>query len=464
MTRKQFFLRIYPVILMTGSLVTSAVAQWQENVLYSFQNGSDGAWPVGSVVFDASGNLYGATITGGAPSCLPVSECGTVYQLAPPIQPGGTWTETVLYVFKGKPYNDGATPAGGLVMDGFGNIYGTTAYGGTGNCLLLGIQAGCGTVYKLSPPAQQGGAWTETVLYSFPSYNEGYFPAGDLVFDRAGNLYGATIYGGGRGTNCGDGFYPYCGTIFELSRSKTLGGAWTEQLLYRFRGLPGAAASVSFGDGANPNGGLAIDSTGAIYGTTQIGGFDCPHSEFHGCGTIFKLAPPTKQGQSWNETVIHRFTAGPDGGEPWAGLTFDGSGNLYGTTRGGGTGNQQGIAFQLVLQPNGKWTKSTLHNFGGNDDGGQPESSVVFDAKGNLYGAAATGGMGRGGTVYQIQLNAPNPSFDVLHGFSGKPDGSFPNSPLLFDSIGNIYGTTLSSGAGTACGNLGCGTVFKVSP
>src|SRR4029077_16085822 len=123
------------------------------------------------VVFDPQGNLYGATTDG-----------GMVYQLAPPAQKGEAWTETVLYVFQGVSKRDGSTPSGGLVIDSAGNLYGVTAYGGTGNCMLLGILVGCGTVYELSPPKQKGGAWRETILYSFPSAKQGYLPNGNLVF------------------------------------------------------------------------------------------------------------------------------------------------------------------------------------------------------------------------------------------------------------------------------------------
>jgi hypothetical protein len=140
-----------------------------------------------------------------------------VYQLAPPAKQGDPWTETVLYIFKGNTSNDGASPYGGLVIDAAGNLYGTTGYGGTGNCTVLGSKLGCGTVFEMSPPKQKGGQWTETVLYSFLTPKQGFVPAGDLVFDSAGNLYGATLYGGGYGTNCGDAFYQYCGAVFELS-------------------------------------------------------------------------------------------------------------------------------------------------------------------------------------------------------------------------------------------------------
>ena len=198
---------VLPFILVLA-LAATASAEWKESVLYSFQGGnSDGALPVGKIVFDSSGNLYGATTQGGG-QCVP-SQCGTVYQLSPPAKNGDPWIETVRYIFRGfnQGGTDGSLPAGGLVMDSSGNLYGTTAYGGTGNCVLLGTKVGCGTVYELSPPQQQGGAWTETILYSFQGGNDGYFPWGNLVFDKKGNLYGTTIGGGAYGG----------GTAFEIT-------------------------------------------------------------------------------------------------------------------------------------------------------------------------------------------------------------------------------------------------------
>src|ERR1700685_506712 len=125
----------------------------------------------------------------------------------------------------------------------------------------------------MSPPAQPGGAWTETVLYNFQGGNDGYTPTGDLVFDKTGNLYGVTLFGGGKGTNCGDSLYQNCGTVFELSPPQTKGGAWTEKVLYSFAGLEPESIA---GDGSEPNGGLVLDEAGDIYGTTSNGGSNIP--------------------------------------------------------------------------------------------------------------------------------------------------------------------------------------------
>jgi hypothetical protein len=194
-------------------LCAPAWATGKEQVLYRFQGIPDGAIPVGGVAFDSDGNLYGATTEGGAlgHTCDSVYECGTVYQLT---QQSGTWNETILHTFQGHWHKDGASPFGGLILDSANNLYGTTAYGGTGGCLLLGGPVGCGTVYEMSPPQTKSAAWTYTVLYSFRGGKDGYLPMGNLVFDADGNLYGATYYGGGYGT-CDKGIYPYCGTFLS---------------------------------------------------------------------------------------------------------------------------------------------------------------------------------------------------------------------------------------------------------
>jgi hypothetical protein len=445
------------------TFLSTAWAQKPEGILYSFQGGTDGSSPVGHMVFDASGDLYGTTTNGGSSSCRSDFQCGTVYQLAPPAQPGGIWTETVLYVFQGNTSGDGSSPLGGLTIDNAGNLYGTTATGGAGNCVVLGILMGCGTVFELSPPKMKGEAWTEEVLYSFQSGDDGYLPYGDLVFDSAGNLYGVTLYGGGYGTNCGDAYYLYCGTVFELSPPNIQGGAWTEQVLYGFKGVERGAL---IGDGANPNGGLAFDGAGEIYGTTQIGGFNCPHrSGAGGCGTAFKLTPPAKKGQPWTETIIHRFISVLDGESPGGGLTSAGNGGFYGTTQFGGLGqNQYGTVFLLAPGPDGSWTKYVLYSFEGLSDGSKPTGSILLDAEGDLYGTSLSGGVG-GGTLYELpRTSIASRTLDILHEFRGNPDGAQPLGGLVFDAAGNLYGNTSEGGTGSACGSYGCGTIFQLNP
>ena len=431
------------------SLATTASAEWKEKVLYSFQSIPDGATPVGAVVFDKAGNLYGTTRDGGSSSCPSVQQCGTVYQLAPPAKQGDPWTETVLYIFKGNTSNDGASPYGGLVIDAAGNLYGTTGYGGTGNCTVLGSKLGCGTVFEMSPPKQKGGQWTETVLYSFPTPKQGFVPAGDLVFDGAGNLYGATIYGGGYGTNCGDAFYKYCGAVFELSPPKTKGGRWTEKVLHGFAGL---AQGEQVGDGSNPNGGLVLDGKGNVYGTTYIGGYNCPHNGNQGCGTAFELRSPTQKGGVWTETVLHRFKSSE--ANPAAGMTLDGSGYFYGTTA--------GTVFQLVppTTKSGPWKETILSTFN-NDEAYDPGGALIFDTTGNLYGTTQYA-KASSGTVFRLRPPSrmgSNWTFAILYGFTGSPDGAVPGAKLIFDKHGNLYSTTSAGGI-----SAGYGTVFEVWP
>jgi len=455
-----FAIRLLCLFVVILALGTPASAEWKEKVLYSFQGGSDGATPAGGVVFDKEGNLYGATGDGGS-SC-PSPGCGTVFQLAPPTTNGDPWTETVLYGFHG---NDGSRPTGGVILDQQGNLYGVTAYGGTGTCLLLGYNVGCGLVYELSPPAQKGGAWTETVLYSFQNASDGQEPNGNLVFDNAGNLYGATTFGGGKGTSC-DPFYQYCGMVFKLSPPNHKSGKWTEQKLHSFAGVVNGQQS---GDGANPNGGLVLDSKGAVYGTTYYGGNNqkgsCQGGSWGtGCGMVFKLTPPKRAGGRWTEKVVHQFN-GRDGSNSAAGVVLDANGNLYGTTY-FGPPHGYGLIFELK-KPSGKvhsWTEMVLHPFSGGNDGANPAASLVFDNHGGLYGTASVdGGGAQYGTVLQLLRKGQAWAANVLYAFPGAPNGRIPTTSLIFDEDGSLYGTTTEGGNG-ACSYFGCGTVFEVSP
>jgi len=460
--------RLEVICFMMFFLVSPLSATWKEAVLYSFQGGTDGATPVGGVVFDTEGNLYGATQYGGSDNCAPMAACGTIYQLAP--QKDGSWKETVLYVFKGKAFNDGEYPEGGVIADSGGNLYGTAAYGGTGNCVLAGSIGGCGAVFELSPPKRKGGAWTETILYSFPTAEQGYVPWGDLVFDKSGNLYGATIFGGGKGTTC-DPFYQYCGTVFELSPPENKGGKWTEKVLHRFAGSPDGEPS---GDGANPNGGLVLDSRGVVYGTTYYGGNNqkgtCEGGAWGtGCGTVFALQPPTRKGGAWSETVVHRFDIN-EGVNPGAGVAIDVDGNLYGTTL-GGPHEGGGVVF-LIEKPSAKskaWTESTLHQFSTRGENGyEPAGGLILDAGGNLFGTTYAGNDNTlRGDVFRLQRPSENNeiwSFRALHDFAGIPDGENPDGIMIFSPSGNLYGMTQYGGTGAGCGSAGCGTIFALSP
>jgi uncharacterized repeat protein (TIGR03803 family) len=475
MTIKSSFFRYFRCLIGCISFLFNLPAvsaqQWNEQVLYSFQGLPDGATPVGGMVFDKQGNLYGATSEGGSSACAGAGQCGTVFQLSPPTKQGDPWTETVLYVFKGRTYGDGGTPAGGLIMDAAGNLYGTTAYNGTGSCTLLGAIVGCGIVYELSPPAQPGGAWTETVLYSFEDITDGYFPQGDLVFDSAGNLYGATQFGGGKGTNC-NSLYGYCGTVFELSPPKIKGGSWSNKTLHSFAGIPGrggpdGVGPVAIGDGAAPNGGLVLDNAGNLYGTTEIGGMNCLHHSNQGCGAVFELEPTGAPSTNWTETVLYRFD-GANAANPLASLICDDHHNLYGTTEGGGSGGR-GVVFRLEA-PRGKfgtWLESELYDFSGNNNGANPMAGLTLGNDGSLYGTTNSGTTRSSrGNVFQLSPSMAAEttwSLDVLYTFGLVPDGENPSSNLIIDGLGNLYGATQNGGTGSNCGVEGCGAIFKLT-
>ena len=405
------------------SLVAIQSATAQEQVLYSFYDSGGVVLPVAGVIFDASGNLYGTTFYGGA------NGDGMVFELSPS---GSGWKETVLHSFNTDGI-DGFWVTGGLVFDASGNLYGTTEFGGTGGC-TSGI-GGCGTVFKLTPTAS--GEWTEAVLYNFQG-SDGFEVHAGLIIDGAGNLYGTTANGGAYSQ----------GTVFEVSPGKN--GTWTEKTLHNFTG--GA-------DGGVPYGSVLRDLAGNLYGMTSAGGGVTPICRY-GCGTVFELSPTS--GGTWTWKGLHDFSKrSQDGHYPSAGLTFDSTGNLYGTASEGGGGHGRGIVFELTPSSAGRWTEKILHNFNAaNLDGINPSSTLLLDASGNLYGVTLVGGSSGQGTAFELKPTSNGGWTEtILHNFSGQDaDGYNPNAGLIFDAAGNLYGTT---GEG---GDFGEGTVFEITP
>src|SRR6202035_4781924 len=268
-------------------------------------------------------------------------------------------TDKVLYQFNNQ---GGALPFAGMIFDAAGNLYGTTAYGGSG------CNGGCGTVFELTP--KTGGGWTETVLHRFTnSAKDGHYLYAGLVFDASGNLYGTTAFGGSGPCNGG------CGTVFELTPKAD--GGWTEKVLHSFTGKDGRYAEAT----------LILDASGNLYGATPVGGA-------YGYGTVFELM--RKAGRGWAATVLHNFKGGPGS---YGSLVFDTSGNLYGTTGGGGAYNY-GTVFKLTPSANCHWTETVLHSFNGND-GLRPWAGPIFK-KGALYGTTLSGGVYGGGTVFEV--------------------------------------------------------------
>ena len=356
--------------------LTPSKSGWTFNLLYSFAGGTDGGVPVEeSLIFDKQGNLYGTTAYYGAGSE------GTVFELSP--MEGG-WTHEVLYAFCLQYPNcaDGASPWTGVVSKG-GSLYGVTINGGAYNQ---------GAVFKLSPSKS---GWTETVLYSFCP--EGYGDCSDgewpehavPIFDKHGNLYGTTFFGGA---------YDY-GVVFELV--KTGKTTYTEKMLYSFTGGT---------DGGFPYAGLIFDKRGNLYGTTLTGGdvTGCnveQYGVYAGCGVVFELTPPSGGSGAWTETVLHSFTGDADGAFPWSGLIFDSKGNLYGDTSGvdsmtQGVTSGYGTVFKLTPS-GGSWTETVLHVFD-NTDGAEPVGTLMLGKKGMLYGTTAQGGAYGYGTVFAL--------------------------------------------------------------
>jgi len=413
-------------LIMLALILTLARNVWaasKERVLYNFNGASDGEFPIwyGSLVFDKKGQLYGTTSWGGPKGY------GTVFQLS---HSKSAWKQTVLYSFAGN--GDGAQPDPGVIFDAAGNLYGTTVQGGSQH----------GTVFELSPDS--GGGWTKTIIHTFTGA-DGDEPVSGLAVDKAGNLYGTTTLGGTYGF----------GTVFEMSNS---GGTWTESVLHSFNN--------DGTDGQEPFDALIMDKAGSLYGTTLYGGT-------YNAGAVFELK---SSNGTWTENVLYSFKYSQgDGAYPQGGVVFDKMGNLYGTTvyaAASGCNNGCGTVYELK-HSRATWTESVLYTFRGGKDGDFPNAGLTFDATGNLYGTTSFGGGGSCslngflgcGTVYKVSHQKGAWKESVLHWFDSK-HGSDPQAAVILDKRGNLYGTAFYGGSG-ACnsGNLpGCGLVFEITP
>jgi uncharacterized repeat protein (TIGR03803 family) len=329
--------------------------------------------------------------------------------------------ETVLHSFSGTGIG-GSHPEAGLILDASGNLYGTTYESGA---------YGYGNVFELSPKA--GGGWTEKILHSFGFNNgDGINPQTGVVMDAAGNLYGTTR---------GGGTYGY-GIVYQLRRKA---GNWSENILHSFNN--------NCQDGWNPDGGLALDASGNLYGATYSGGGYCFF------GTVFKLAHAA--GGDWEETILHSFDGYSSDGYYPSGVTVDRAGSVYGTTQNGGSYNY-GTVFKLAAAVRAGWAETILHNFNADGtDGTNPYASPIFDGAGNLYGTTYSGGANNVGTVFELTPETDGTwNESTIHTFDQNgTDGAFPRAGLAFDGLGNLYGTTTSGGAGTSFG-----TVFELTP
>jgi len=379
------------VVFVFGTVTNQSAQAQTFTVLHDFTGSPDGSTPYGSLIRDQAGNLYGTTEAGGA------SGAGTIFK----VDKSGTLT--VLYSFKGG--SDGANPFAELLRDSAGNLYGTTANGGT---------AGLGTVFKLSKTDK------EAVLYSFAGgTTDGCYPYGGLLRDSVGNLYGTTEVCGASGV----------GTVFKLTKTGK------ESIVHSFAGGSSDGEFPSFTS-------LIMDTKGTLYGVAEQGGTS-------NLGVVYKLS------KSGKLAILHSFAGGTsDGCDVFGTPAMDTAGNLYGTANSCGSA-QVGIVWKVSK----KGKETVLHNFtAGSSDGSEPVAGVTMDAKGNLYGSTYQGGSANLGTIYKLNKSG---TITLLHTFT-ETDGDYVYAGVLRDASGNLYGTTIYGGTGNQCNN-GCGTVWQIT-
>lgn len=393
-------------------VLTSATgAQAGEKVIYSF-TANLVYNPNSGLISDSAGNLYGTTGTGGT------ANWGTVFELSP--SSGGVWTETLLYSF--QSFETGIEPYGTMTIDQDGNLYGTAETNDFNDT---------GVIFELVKGTN--GAWSEKIIHIF-GYAEG-GPLGNLTWDGAGNLYGATSAP----------YTTFSGEIFELTPEPN--GNWKETVLSTFPTANGLGG---------PSGGPIFDSKGNLYGALYygLGGYGGRSG-----GAVYELAP--QSGGPWKLILLYNFPTGLSARYPDSRLTFDASGNLYGTTQ----GPNYGAVFQLSPNPGGAWTETTIHTFAAGKDGANPVgATLVFDASGNLYGTTPTGGVGCNhnlcGVVYKLTPQSVGTWTEtIVHPFESASDGSEPVAGVLVDSVGDLYGTTYRGGS-----RYGYGTVYEITP
>lgn len=395
--------------LMAALLFGGSARAGTETVLHNFSVGSDGYLPadIGHLARDASGNLFGTTQGGG--SC----GRGIVFELS---KSSDIWTEQILYNFC---QSDGDNPSADVILDSQGVIYGTTEFGGSGNC---------GTVYRLTGS-------TLVTLYNFTCALDGGIPSSGVILDGAGNLFGtATLHGRFGNSNGG-------GVVYEISNAGTF------SVLHTF------CSRAHCTDGNSPYGGLAMDNEGTIYGTTTYGG-----DATCNCGVVFKLSNATGV---WVETVLHTFLGGSnDGAGPtFASLTLatprirgTKRSAIVGVTTAGGS-QDLGTVFRLLNRDNG-YDFGLLSSFTGSD--GSFPLGTLLAMKGGFVGTSYSGGRGFG-TVFQlVPLNGVWTQ-TAIYTFTGGSDGGNPNSGIVADTEGNLYGVTPNGG-------FGVGVVYQVVP
>jgi uncharacterized repeat protein (TIGR03803 family) len=403
-------------------------------VLHRF-HGSDGANPMASLTSDASGNLYGTTYNSYGAGGVP--EAGTVFKLTP--SSTGSYAFKVLYSFTGTTATGGLSPDGGLYVNSFGVVFGTTAGGGA---------TGAGMVFRLTP---SGTKYDFHTLYSFnisAKSGDGTFPSGNIIFPGGGKFYGIAN-NGGSGHLCQGG----CGAVYSLTP------AGVEHVIYSFKGNA---------DGAAPFAGLTAGPKGTLFGTTRLGGVANPgdsscgtsNAGYNGCGTVFELAPSTNG--TYTKTIIYAFKGTQnDGAMPTGPLVAGPGGTLYGTTGSGGPGGY-GIVYKLTPSTSG-YKETVLASYGLNEAG--PVGVTALNDV--LYVATCCGGSPNTACLPNSECGTimSTPS-TVLRTFRGGSDGYEPDANMIVGRDGALYGTTRNGGGGggTCVGGNQCGTVFRLAP
>lgn len=391
----------------------------QLSTLVYFGRYEDRRAPDAGLVLDAAGNLYGTTQYG--TEARPES---TIFRLAPPAAGQTAWTRTTLATFNAA--TDGRLETG-LVLDSAGNLYGDVA-----------VFGGDDTVFRLMPPTAGQTAWTRTTLATFNAATDGSLET-RLMLDAAGNLYGIMAGRGKHGLG-----HP---AVFRLAPPTAGRTEWTRTTLATFSDTSGMIFNR-----------FALDAAGNLYGTIKPPE-RLTNGGAHGDGSVFKLAPPTAGQAEWTRTTLATFN-GKNGASPGGGLVLDTAGNLYGTTSFGGA-YDDGTVFRLSPPATGQtqWTLTTLATFNGKE-GRYPDTGLVRDAAGNLYGTAFMGAANHKGSVFRLSPPTAGQTqwtLTTLATFDGT-NGAYPDTGLLLDSAGNLYGTTVGAGV------HGSSTVFKVTP
>lgn len=417
------------VLAITLTLVGAAnTGDHGYRIIHRFRAGSDGLYPSG-IAAGKWGTLWGTTQEGGT------YKYGTIFRLIPPKTRGGKWIKTVVY---NLPSQADSYP-----------FLGTIGQEDPRRSTELYGFAYSDSIWKLTYMKHTRPQYS--MLYTLNGGTDGAGIQG-ITLGPGGNLYGATEYGGDLGCDRGYG----CGTVFQLKQPTTKGGKWHFNVLYWFTGNP---------DGALPIAGVMLDRGANLYGPTSRGGS-------YDWGAVYRVSPPKKKGQGWTETVLYSFDANNGIAVPFGPMTFDSSGNLYGTAAIGG-GFDCGGVFELSppARKGKDWTYATLYVFTGGTDGcyqgGFGDGNLVVDHSGNLYGTTPEGGDAQGGTVFRLSppTNGGGQWTETtLHSFTDKNgDGGLPGG-VTWGKWGDLYGVTYEGG-GTGCySGFGCGTVFEVRP